>query len=126
VAESSDRYVYVVWQAYICSNNSVRYLYISVRNPSGVWSTPQQLTNFDTNGASVAVGSDGVVHIAYSRVWQTDNASGQALMPLIFDTQLYYTNSYNRGASFSIPTPLTDRDSNKANVLDLPGRQGYR
>ena len=116
VAESADGYVYVVWQAYECPSNSPRSLFINVRSPQGIWSGSHKITTYVTNGWSVAVGSDGVVHVSYSRYWEVNFDPPQP--PAILDTQVQYVNSYNHESTFSIPTSITDRDTNKSTYID--------
>ncbi len=95
IAEDSHLNVYMVWEDYC---GSTRQLYFKKYDvTSNQWLSTRQIVSSNTNGGSVAVGSDGVVNISYIHVFQSGSSG-----------QVEYISSTNGGSSFSSPTVLSD------------------
>ena len=95
IAEDIHLNVYMVWEDYC---GSTRQLYFKKYDvTSNQWLSTRQIVNSNTNGGSVAVGSDGSIHISFINVFQS-GVSGQ----------VEYIKSTNGGASFSSPTVLSN------------------
>lgn len=95
VAEDSHLNVYMVWQDY-CDN--ARHLYFRKYDVnSNQWLPVRRLTTFNTNGASIAVGPNGVVHISYINVF----SSGQS-------GRVEHIQSADGGNTFSAADVLSD------------------
>ena len=95
IAEDSQRNVYMVWEDYC---GTTRQLYLKKYDAaSSQWLATRQIVASNSNGGSVAVGPNGIVHVSYINVF-TSGSSGR----------LEYIYSTDGGNSFSAPTILTD------------------
>ncbi len=95
IAEDANKNVYMVWEDYC---GPTRQLYFKKHDAtSNQWQATRQIVSSNSNGGSVAVGPNGVIHVSYINVF----ASGSS-------GQLEYIYSTNGGASFSAPTVLTN------------------
>ncbi len=95
IAEDIHLNVYMVWEDYC---GSTRQLYFKKYDViTNQWLATRQIVSSNTNGGSVAVGADGVIHISFINVF----ASGSS-------GQVEYIYSTNGGNNFSSPTVLSD------------------
>ncbi len=95
IAEDTLKNVYMVWEDYC---GTTRQLYFKKYDAtSNQWQAPRQIAATNSNGGSVAVGPNGVIHVSYINVF-TSGSSGQ----------VEYIYSTNGGASFSSPTVLSN------------------
>lgn len=122
IAEDNQKYVYMVWRSSCqdpptsqCSDADYkRAIFFAARDPDGVWSTPIDLSGDEKNdnGQSIAVGSDGVVHVVYVHSYGDPQNDPHT------DSAIYYMNSTDHGVHWISRTTIQEGCSGQSNCTD--------